>query len=668
MLKKLGAVLLAGLVFFGWLLLSDDEDWEDGDWETSGEIQSEYGPIGHSGDPDETWAIYWYLCGSDLESDGGSATDDLYEMMEAELSPNVQMVVQTGGAWMWENDFVDSDRIQRYLYDSEGMSLVDEQRQANMGDPETLADFLSFCSRNYPADKTMVVFWNHGGGSVTGVSFDENYDYDSLTLEEMYYAFDAVYPLSQDRPPIDVIGFDTCLMATIDTAYTFADIAHYMVASEEWEPASGWSYTGFLEELSADPGMDGAKLCQSICDNYMEGVGWLSEDEATLSVVDLSRIDPLMEAYNKMGAECLSAALEDPGFFASFGREAEATENYGGNTRDLGYANMVDLGHLAENCAGLLPHSSRDVIRALEDCVLYQVKGAYRQNASGLSCYYSYNGDPDDFYGYLMQGCSDPFKYFFNYGFTGELPEDGMQYVFDLGYEEEQLPYIPDLEDDGREEYPLYLDDEGYVILALDPDIVNMLKGVYFQLAYLDYDRDRVVLLGRDNDIDADWDAGIFRDNFRGVWGALDGHLTYMEVSYECEDYAVYSVPILLNGQDYHLRVVYDYSDEEFYILGARKGFDDNGMADKNLVQLQPGDEISTVHYVGSLSEDDDLAGQIADTFTVTERTAFTEEYLPDGVYLLMFELVDARNNTAESQLVQFNVNGNYVDVHVLDS
>ena len=667
MLKKLGYVLLAFIVLLGYVMFSDDEDWEDEDWETGDELQSEYGPIGHSGDPDETWAIYWYLCGSDLESDGGSATDDLYEMMEVDFPENVQMVVQTGGAWMWENDFVDADRIQRYLYDADGLTLVDEQRQANMGDPETLADFLAFCDRNFPADKTMVVFWNHGGGSVTGVSFDENYDYDSLTLEEMYMAFDAVFPLSQSAPPIDVIGFDTCLMATIDTAYTFADIAHYMVASEEWEPASGWAYTGFLEALADDPGMDGAKLSQAICDSYMEGVGWLSEDEATLSVVDLSRIDPLMEAYNKMGAECLSAALDDPGFFAELGRIAETTENYGGNTRDLGYANMVDLGHLAENCSRLLPRSSQDVIDALEDCVLYQVKGDYRRNASGLSCYYSYNGDPDDFYGYLMQGCSDPFKYFFNYGFTGELPQEGMDYVNQLGYEEEELPYIPDLENDGAEDYPLYLDDEGYVILELDMDIVNMLKGVYFQLAYLDYDRDQVVLLGQDNDIDADWDSGIFKDNFRGVWGALDGHLVYMEVSYECEDYTVYSVPILLNSKEYHLRVVYDYHDEQFYILGARKGLDDNGMADKNLVQLQPGDEVSTVHYVGSMSDDNDLVAVTAETFKVTDRTSFGEMDLADGAYLLMFELVDARNNTAESELVQFTVDGEYFDVEIIE-
>ena len=39
----------------------------------------------------DDWAIYWYLCGSDLESNYGSATEDLSELMEAELPENVKV-------------------------------------------------------------------------------------------------------------------------------------------------------------------------------------------------------------------------------------------------------------------------------------------------------------------------------------------------------------------------------------------------------------------------------------------------------------------------------------------------------------------------------------------------------------------------------------------------
>ena len=133
-----------------------------------------------------TWAIYWYLCGSDLESESGCATEDLSEMLDVSLPENVTVVIQTGGASQWQNDTVDASVLQRYVYTSDGLKLVEEQPSASMGDTDTLASFLQFAVDQYPADKTAVVFWNHGGGSVGGVAFDELYDNDSLTLDEIY--------------------------------------------------------------------------------------------------------------------------------------------------------------------------------------------------------------------------------------------------------------------------------------------------------------------------------------------------------------------------------------------------------------------------------------------------------------------------------------------------
>ena len=260
---------------------------------------------------DETWAIYWYLCGSDLESEGGFATGDMMEMLDVELPANVTVVIETGGAAQWQNEMVDAEKLQRYVYNSEGLTLVDEQPSASMGDSETLADFLHFAKDNYPADRTAVVFWNHGGGSVSGASFDELYGLDSLSLSEMYAAFADVWePTTEEgQQPVELVGFDTCLMATVDTAYTFCDLARYLVASEETEPANGWYYTRWLEALAAKPSMDGAELGQVICDAYYEGcedVG--TEDNATLSVTDLSKLGSLLDAYESFGKEALTAS------------------------------------------------------------------------------------------------------------------------------------------------------------------------------------------------------------------------------------------------------------------------------------------------------------------------------------------------------------------------
>ena len=203
--------------------------------------------------PESTWAIYWYLCGSDLESWYGCATEDLEEMMAVSLPEGVRVVIQTGGAMDWFREDIQADRIGRYVYDAEGFRLLEEQPQANMGEAATLESFLRFCTKGYPAENTMVLFWNHGGGSVNGAAFDVNYSFDSLDINEFRQAFEQVCTPDSENQPFDIIGFDACLMATIDVAGVFRDVGKYLVASEELEPGNGWYYTGLFEALAEEP-------------------------------------------------------------------------------------------------------------------------------------------------------------------------------------------------------------------------------------------------------------------------------------------------------------------------------------------------------------------------------------------------------------------------------
>ncbi|MFR6378638.1 MAG: hypothetical protein ACLUNZ_01165 [Evtepia sp.] len=134
---------------------------------------------------DGSWAVYWYLCGSDLETNYGCATTDLNELLEVQLPENVTVVIETGGAAEWQNDV--GGRLQ-------APALRLQQRRLAAGgraDPrpawataQTLAGLPAVCQRRtIPPTRRRCVFWNHGGGSVCGAAFDELYDYDSLTLD-----------------------------------------------------------------------------------------------------------------------------------------------------------------------------------------------------------------------------------------------------------------------------------------------------------------------------------------------------------------------------------------------------------------------------------------------------------------------------------------------------
>ncbi len=604
---------------------------------------------------DQTWAIYWYLCGSDLESWYGCATEDLEEMFAVELPENVQVIVQTGGALEWFRDDIQPDRLGRYIYDSQGFRLLEEQPQANMGQAETLESFLQFCTTNYPADRTMVLFWNHGGGSVNGAAFDVNYQFDSLTLDEFKKAFSGV-----DMPPLDIIGFDACLMATIDTANTFRDVGRYLVASEELEPGNGWYYTGWLQALADDPEMDPAQLGRAVCDAYMEGCEIAgTQEDITLSVTDLSKIDPLLEAYNALGTEALVDAIENPRFYTSFSRGAVGAESYGGNTQEQGYTNMVDLGHLVRNNEHLLPESTWDVLKALDECVIYRVNGPYRSESTGLSCYHSYNGDVDNFVNYTGVGCSEAFKYLYGYGLSGKVSDAGMEYVKSMGVVE-QPPDESEMFDisalNGAE---IYVDDMGFAELYVGEEAAGAIVSAQSILVW--FSGDKMLNLGWSDTAAEDFEQGLFSDWIDGYWPSIDGHLVHTEVVYQGEDYTIYSVPVLLNGEQCNLRVVYDELTEDYTVLGARKGLTAEGMPDKNLIKLQVGDTITFVYQERSVEGSGGFGYSTGETIVVAEDTAFYETPLPPGEFGMMFKLFDAKNQSALSEVLRFDLDEYYI-------
>lgn len=162
--------------------------------ESSGSMSIERPKVGNTpmGDKD-TWTVFVYLCGSDLESriffGGGMATDDIEEMCKASASDNVRFVIETGGCSYWHDDNIDSDVLGRYVVENGKLKSAGEVKQASMGKTSTLTKFLKWGIKNYPAEKMGVIFWDHGGGSLSGVCFDELEDEDSLGLREIDAAF-----------------------------------------------------------------------------------------------------------------------------------------------------------------------------------------------------------------------------------------------------------------------------------------------------------------------------------------------------------------------------------------------------------------------------------------------------------------------------------------------
>ena len=624
---------------------------------------------------DDSWLVYWYLCGTDLETNNGAASADFQEILNVKLPANIKVLIQTGGTNQWQNNIVESGAVERFIYDSNGLQRLETLSDADMGDANTLADFIR-CGADMPADHRVFIFWDHGGGSAAGVCFDErtgNY----LDLNEIRQAFGAVHQPSADNPPFEMIGFDACLMATYDTVNTLDGFTRFMTASEEVEPGLGWNYTGWLTALVENPAMGGAKLGQNICDTYYSACSEYDlEDTVTLSVIDLKNLPELRTAYEAFGLEALKTATQNPrNFFSNFGRGAVNAENYGGNTRRTGYTNMVDIVDLAKANKNILPKTSDRLISAVDNAVVYRINGVYRDKGGGLSSFYSYSGDEQSLINYLNQEAAPlPQKILYYYLIYGEIPEDAKDFV-----EQAQIPEMPapvpttppaqrqDLFQISQlEDFPVQMDSNGNAFVQLNADQMDLLSSVHCQLVYMDVDNDIILYLGSDADINADWDGGTFTDNFRGVWAMLDGHPVYIEITAENDGYNLYSVPVKLNGVECNLVVAYVYADEKYYILGARRGIDSNGMSDRELIKLRAGDEITTLHYGMTISGDDEDFTQVeVDTFTIGDNPEIKDEPLGDGNYAYAFEFVTPTDDSAFSNFILFTVTNGEITTNV---
>ena len=610
---------------------------------------------------DDTWLLSWYICGSDLESEHGAASADIEEMMETDLPPNVRVLILAGGTQEWQNDAFEHP-LNLYLYDADGLHELKHLPDADMGRAKTLTDFLRYGEENYPADHRVFVFWDHGGGSAAGVCCDERTE-NMLRLNDLRQAFSAVYGEHPAEPPYEIVGFDACLMASYETAATLEGFARYMVASEEMEPGNGWNYDAWIEALGDNPAMGGARLGEVICDSYLAGCREEdTEEEATLSVIDLERLPALTSAYEAYSRDVLARAANlSPAFFAALDRAAQRAENYGGNTREMGYANMVDLAGLAQETEREFP-SAAALVRAVEDACIYKVHGDYRRRGGGISSYYSYDGDEDGFSAYVDQDAALMEQKCLLYTMLyGELPDEAeevlagrssMEHVEALPTARWQIFQVDALEDRAVD-----VDAHGNAFVRLSAAEMDGLTSVRCNLLYIGEEEGVVLYLGSDTNVDADWDSGVFKDNFDGTWPMLDGHPVYIEIVEEGDDYNLYSIPIKLNGRECNLQVAYSYADERYRILGARRGLEANGMSDRNLIRLRPGDMVTTIHYAMSTSGDDeDFTPVEVDTFRLGAHPEVRDEEVGDGKYGYLFEFIAPAGESALSDVAVFEI------------
>ena len=577
-----------------------------------------------------------YMCGTDLESRYGMATSDLNEMATANMSDKVNIIVETGGTKTWKNNIM-SNGINQIWQVGKGTvkQLNPNLGRTTMTDPNNLSEFIRFCSTNYPANRYILVFWDHGAGSVQGYGYDERYPNDSMTVDEISAALKA------GGVKFDIVGFDACLMANMETAIAVEPYADYLLASEETEPGTGWYHTNWLSMLAKNSSSSSLDVAKQIIDDFVtvRQQGASSADKNTLSILDLAEfkntVPPVLSAFSKK----ISADVK--------GNNYQPIADARSVTREFAQSNRLDQIDLIHFCETLKTTESKALSKALQSCIKYN-RTKNINNAYGISIYFPYRatqkvnamtniysriGFDSDYAnaiksfatleasGQIVTGNStNPFYSLFggqpvsngnSYGNAADIfslltgqSQGSSSYGLDLSsllggqssVDTGSLDIISQLlgRDHISSDAFVLSDKGGKQVLSLGENEWSKIQTVKLNVwvddgtGYIDLGLDNIFEFDDDNDLIMDYDS---------MWLALDDHIvSYYLLTDEYVDDNNYTttgyVPALVNGE--RVNILIEFSDEnpDGIVLGGQIVYDDIDMEAKGLITLEENDKI----------------------------------------------------------------------------
>jgi hypothetical protein len=596
----------------------------------------------------DDYTVLVYMNGSDLESAdlAGAGTSDLQEMMAAGSTEHVNIVVETGGTLAWANDVVDADKNQRWLVEQNGLVDVGgELGKRNIGEADTLSDFITWGVNQYPAKQYALILWDHGAGSVFGFGADEHFAGDSLTLDEIQQAMKEAY--DETGATFELVGFDACLMAAVEVASILSPYANYLVASEELEPGHGWEYTSIVQAVSKNPAISGDRLGKVIVDSFKahaEDSG--TQDEITLSVIDLVKIKAVEQALDKLVAK-LTTDIIAPKRMAAISGARSKSEDYGSIGQQSSSTDMIDLADFAKHVRPDYPELADALILAVNDAVVHNINSKLAPNAQGLSIYFPYED---------KQGFELKYTYYDKVDFSPSYKAFVAQYAGLLTGDiapiqlQNSMPEKADLGTQApTEEQP---DTYG---ITIEPDQLDEITELYAVLFTYGDTEDDYIFLGMDPSVELDEETGELFYDFTGEWPTLNENFISLYVSDVGDDYTEYSIPALLNDEEVDIIVVAD-AEGEIEILGAWRGIDEEThMADKNIIKIKDGDRITPEFYFYNEVTDEE-GFYSGDEFVVNGSLELSIGDLPDGDYLYGFEIVDYAQNSTYSDFVEISL------------
>ena len=632
--------------------------------------------------------IMVYMCGTDLESRYGMATSDMQEMAQATIGSNVNVLVYTGGCAQWKNNVVSNRTNQIYQIKDGGLALLEDNVGSKpMTDPDTLSSYIRWGTKHFPANRNMLIFWDHGGGSTGGYGHDELYpNSGSMGLDKINQA------LKEGGTEFDVIGFDACLMATLENASMLSQYADYLIASEETEPGIGWYYTNWLTKLSQDTSMPTIELGKHIVDDFIEACGQKTpRDQTTLSVIDLAEVESIVP-------DSLTTFAKSTGKLIQSDKYQKVSEARG-KTKEFAKSvgiDQVDLIHLADN---MDTKEGKQLSESLKSCVKYNRTSSNVGGAYGISIYFPYGklssmdkmvstykkigmdseytkciqsfasletggqavagggaGSMGSLFELLMGQQSGSAQGGIE-SILGELMQgQGLENIQGLlggtgkFIDDNTLENAGDYLEKNRilTEELIWQEKAGEYVLELEEEQWDLIQDVELNV-FID-DGEGFIDLGLDN-VYTFTDDGDLLGEYDGSWLAIDGQVVaYYMLSVEVEEdsYCITGrVPAMLNGELVDLILTFTDENPDGVVAGARIRYDENTTVTqaKGMIELQGGDQIDFLCDYYSYDRTFQNNYYLGEPVIVQGEPQITNVSMTGNEYIAAYRLTDSYRN-----------------------
>jgi hypothetical protein len=207
--------------------------------------------------PPREWTVLTYFNGNcDLQS-------DMKESMKALEKVGSDEKIAFVAQFAHGNKGGKAERLllkQPGWFGSSKSEVLADLGKTDMAHPQTLKDFVSWGMQKFPAQHYMLVMNGHGMGFIG--SMPDDHSGDLMLTPELKSALDVA--TKEAGKKIDVLGFDSCLMANAETAYAVKDSANFMVASEEVLISGNWDYGEFAGKMKEEANGDGLTVGEAL--------------------------------------------------------------------------------------------------------------------------------------------------------------------------------------------------------------------------------------------------------------------------------------------------------------------------------------------------------------------------------------------------------------------